>query len=257
VYVLRTLFFVGFILTIYPALAQSRQGKPPRMLVGIVTSPDFSYRSLHYAGRHADFEDPFLEFLIASRNERESPKLGLTTGLSVIYNFSKNVGLETGLYFSNKGEREAFKSQVNNEEIDPFYGFIGAPVASLEVNNTYSYHYLDIPIRAIYTAHVGKFQLMGGLGIQANVFLAGYQKAIVSRDGELSNSRRRLGPDFKFEPILFSAMASFGVGYRFRPKWQLRVEPVFRHSLYSFVNQSIKTYLWSAGLQVGCYYALW
>jgi hypothetical protein len=249
---MKKLFFAVILLTTYPIFAHSGRGKPPRLLVGIVASPDLSYRNLSYSGG-----DPFFDHHIRFRNEREQPKLGVTTGMSMVYNFSKNFGFETGLYFSNKGEREAFKAQGQSEEIDLFYGFVGTPLGSLEVRNTYSYNYLDIPIRAIYTVHWGKLQLIGGIGIQANVFLAGYKKTAVNRDGALSNARRKLDAEYQFEPITFSAMATLGVGYQFRPKWQLRVEPVFRHGFSSFVNQSIKSYLWSAGVQFGCYYTLW
>ena len=71
--------------------------KTKRIAIGVVFSPDYSYRTLKpYSSSN----------LIAElRDSLEIPKFGFTTGLNLLLQLNKRLTLEAGLQFSNKGEK--------------------------------------------------------------------------------------------------------------------------------------------------------
>ena len=64
--------------------------------IGINFSPDYSYRRLH-----SDIDDGFVEI----RNKIESPRFGFTSGIVARYQLGSRFALESGLQFSDKGDK--------------------------------------------------------------------------------------------------------------------------------------------------------
>ena len=56
--------------------------------------------------------------------------------------------------------------------------------------------------------------------------------------------------------VNISFIGGFGLDYDLLEKFQIRFEPIFRHSIISITDNDLKDYLWSAGLNVGLYYKL-
>jgi len=71
--------------------------KTKRIAIGIVFSPDYSYRTLK--------PNSSSNWIAEFRNSLEIPKFGFTTGLNFLLQLNKRLTLEAGLQFSNKGEK--------------------------------------------------------------------------------------------------------------------------------------------------------
>ena len=69
-----------------------------KILIGYNFSSDYNYRSLKNSNNK-----PMTEVVIESRNKTEIAKFGYTTGINILFNCTKNWGLETGLQYSNNG----------------------------------------------------------------------------------------------------------------------------------------------------------
>src|SRR4051812_48865989 len=73
--------------------------KSKKISIGVMYSPDYCYRTLKPDASEIS------KAIVETRDNFEIPKFGFTTGLSFIYQLNKKLSLETGLQFSDKGEK--------------------------------------------------------------------------------------------------------------------------------------------------------
>src|ERR1035437_1411019 len=89
-------------LYIYGGNNQDTTARKGKWKIGINFSPDYCYRKLDSTGINNNYGDP-ISFIIHERDSMEIPKFGFTTGISVGYDASRVISLESGIYYSNKG----------------------------------------------------------------------------------------------------------------------------------------------------------
>ena len=222
-----------------------------RLLFGVNISPDYCFRTLVNKYGSSTSSD-----IIDLRDKIEIPKISFTAGLNICYNFSKHLGIEAGLQYSNKGY------EIKNWELtfgdDPNSGSASnnsAGPVPMNVKFIYNYIYLDIPIRAIYSFGEKRIHGVASFGVATNILVKATRTTILVFDnGDVS--RHTCGRQENFNFVNISPLISLGIDYRISNKINLRVEPTMRYGILTIIDAPITTNLWNAGLNISCYYQL-
>ena len=226
---------------------------PHRLLFGITVSPDLCYRTL-INNDGSSYSSAVMEV----RQKNEEPKFGFTTGLNACFNFSEKLGIEGGLLYSNKGY--AFKNAglTFGNMIDPRYGFIypdSGLTEPVQVTFLYNYIYLDVPVRVIYSFGEKRTHVVMSVGITTGFLLNTTQTSVIEYQNGDTNRQTR-SQDTDFNTVNLSATCSAGLDYRVSTVLNIRAEPTFRYGLLRITDTPVSEYLWNAGLNITCYYAL-
>ncbi|MDR2840218.1 MAG: PorT family protein [Paludibacter sp.] len=225
-----------------------------RWQIGASFSPDYAYRTLS-AEKNVDGASNIISYL----NTEDMEKLSFTTGISLNYNFSSLFGLETGLFFSNKG----YTSNPNISLHDQFGGWISTG------RWLYTLNYIDIPLKANF--HFGKRRLnyLATIGIAAN-FLQSHNREWLTKDSPYLLIQTELNDDFVNKANI-SSIIGLGLEYKLSNKFTLRAIPTFRYALsesfkddaqYVDVNAGkilytqISRNLWNIGIEFGIFYGI-
>ncbi len=235
--------FLFLILLPFSLVGQETDSTKIRKIeIGITYSPDYCYRSLK--------PDAINKWITDIRDTLEIPKLGYTTGLNATFYINKKITLETGILFSDKGEKT--KKYV-----------INGSTSSIQTDNNqatknkfiYHYLYFDIPAKVNYYILTKKLKLFLSAGVSTNIFLLQKTTSVLEyNDGhsEKNNSVIHSG----FSRINLAVIGGFGINYNLTNRFNFRLEPVYRRSLTSIIKAPVKDYLYSAGLNVGIFYKL-
>ena len=200
-----------------------------KVQIGLNFSPDFCFRTLK------NDDSSISPFITNSRNTRERGKLSFTTGLNVIFNFKKNIGIETGIQYSNKG----YQTKLTD------FTYTKAKLI-------YNYYYLDIPLKVNFAFGKKKIRLITSAGLTTNVFI----KSTSEYDDVRSDKNRKSTLyDYK-RWINLSSLVSFGIDWKLNSKNNLRVEPTFRYSIFKIVEAPVGEYLWNAGINISYFFGL-
>lgn len=242
------------------ALAQSPQSPDvnidlKRIEIGVNVSPNCTDLILRNNGGSTTSDR-----VIDRRNKRETPKLGMTAGVSFGYRFTKAISIETGVLYSNKGYQTKKDELSFGQMIDPRYGFTtysttngGATLTHIRF--VYSYHYIGIPIKANFSVGGNKWKFVSSIGVVTEFLTKSTNTAVFYRsDGSKERNTEVLNDDYKL--INLSPTVSAGVEYVLNPNMSLRAEPIFRFGVLQIIDTPVTGYLYSAGLQVGYYFKL-
>lgn len=219
----------------YNTFGQEKEPKPVKFKLGVVYSPDYSYRLLK--------PEPNYQWLKDTRNEEELPQWGYTTGLSVVYFFKKGLGMETGVYYAKRGEQ----SKVVDVSYLHFSSFL-----SYQYN--YTFQYLGIPVKFTYQLSRKRINYFMNAGIGIELM----QKA----EGEITNNFVDHSETTNFvyerksyELANFSAIVGLGISYKILENLGVSVEPSYTQLFTAvFPKDSVKEYPFSIGARVGVHY---
>ena len=224
-----------------------------RILFGVNISPDYCYRTL----KNNDGSSTS-SMIIDFRNKNEEFKFGYTAGLNVCYNISKRLGIELDMQYTNKGYTFKNSDLVFGDVIDPRYGFVyvtSGTVAPTNIKFIYNNIYLDIPIRAVFSFGEKRIHLVTSIGVTTNVLLKTTQTSVLEyKNGD--TKRETHDELYDFKSLGISPTISVGADYKVNNRINLRAEPTFRYGLLKISDTPITAYLWSAGLNISCYYAI-
>ncbi len=210
-----------------------------RVQIGFNISPDICYRTLKSTDGSA-----YGESLIKDRNRRETVKIGYTAGLNACFNLTKSFGLETGIQYSNKGYQT---------KIDPNKEWNGSYPLYKKAQFIYNYHYIDIPVKAIYTIGNKKIRFMTSVGFTTNVFIKETKKSIFVYSDRTDRSK---STDYEYNKVNISPTISAGIDYKINDNMNLRLEPTFRYGVLKIKDAPVTGYLYSGGLNIGYYFGL-
>ena len=217
---------------------QNQKVKPiEKVELGLVFSPDYCYRTLITDSEYqwfADFSDSL-----------GLPMFGFTSGVTSFYKISKRLAFETGILFSDKGERTKTMELISTVTIDP-----ALPTNFVKWN--YHYYYIDIPIKLNYIIIDKRFQFFISTGISTNFFL--YQRTKVSFVG--SNESSISISNGGLSRLNLALLIGVGFNYQINDKLKLRTEPIFRHSINPVAEGPLKRYQYSIGCNIGLTYKL-
>ena len=224
-----------------------------RFLIGINISPDYCYRTLKSTDGSS-----ISNTIIDLRNKNEEYKIGYTAGLNICYTISKNLGIEAGIQYSNKGFALSASNFTYAEMIDPRYGITyptNGTIGPKKVKFIDNYHYIDVPIRAIYCFGEKRISFVASIGVTTNILINATQTNVLEyENGDIK--RDNVDRPYDFNPINLTPTVSVGMDYKINKKINLRVEPTFRYGLLRIIEAPITTYLWNGGLNITGYYAI-
>ncbi|PKP33115.1 MAG: hypothetical protein CVT99_01295 [Bacteroidetes bacterium HGW-Bacteroidetes-16] len=211
---------------------------PGKIALGLNFSPDYSYRWL--------VAKPSFGWMKEIRDSTELPRLGFTTGLSLFYQLTERITLESGLQFADKGVKSTiYNDYIAVNEDDPAIPPDGARFV-------YHDYYLELPIKINYIVLSGKIQLFVAGGISLNYFLFHRTTTII-----VGTNKKSSGSGFDGNARFSVALlTSAGIDYNILKRTNLRLEPIFRGSLISNYEAPLKQYQYSLGINLGLYYKL-
>lgn len=208
----------------------TRSGK---LEIGISFSPDYSFRTLK--------PDDTSKWITDSRDSIEIPKFGYTVGAFLNYKLNKKIKIETGILFSDKGEQTKKYSLENTVS--------GQQPIKYSFND--HYYYIGVPVKADYYFLIGKLKFYITAGVSADIFLFQKITSIVSyaNNDQKTNSTSNPG----FTRLNLAVVAGCGINYPISKKINFKMEPIYRRSVTSIINAPVKSYLYSAGINIGVY----
>jgi hypothetical protein len=198
--------------------------------------------------------------IIDLRNRYEAPMFGYSGGVNILYQFSKHISAEAGVQYSKKGYAMKTHDLYFGDPIDPRNGITytnpgGNSSGLVNIKTRYNHHYLDIPVRALFTIGKKRMRFSSSIGITTNIPLKATQTTIIEyEDGD--TKRTTNDQLYKFNRLNISPTVSIGVDYQLSEKFSLKAEPTFRYGLIKIIDTPVTAYLWSGGMILSCYYKL-
>lgn len=212
---------------------------PDRMQLGVIYSPDYCYRTLKTTGES--------KWMAIMRDTMEIPKFGYTTGLNFIYKISTRWSAETEVLFSDKGFQT--KKYAPEGRVISSTPSAKQPLKIAYLNH---YYYLDVPIKLNYYIYLGKINFFLSAGVSVNTFLNQTVTTLTTyTDGSTDMNIKKTTRPSSFEKINFALTGGLGMNYNLTEKYTLKIEPVYKHSITSIINAPVKSYLYTAGMNVG------
>lgn len=211
--------------------------------IGINFSPDYSYRRLYLE----DDEFGFVEH----RNETESPRFGFTTGLTASYHLNSRFALESGLQFSDKGD----KYEASKEDF--YYGdgfYIEDDPAIPDNWKTIShYYYLGIPLKLNYYVLQKGVKLFFSAGFSTDFYVGNQLKTTWEFSDRTERDTNKMETE-DFNKVNITGLAGFGIEADISKRVRFRFEPIFRYSFTPIIDATMKGYLYSIGANVALFY---
>lgn len=206
--------------------------------LSLVFAPDYCYRLLNYNSSYQWVEE--------IRNGEEMPTFGYTAGIGVKMNLTRKTVIETGLFYSVKGE------QTKTREVNWVTSNTDLPMAS---KVQYHFTYIDIPLKFNYLLGGRKIKVFISSGVAMNIFIEKKSNVILEfNDGH--NTSEISAVDLGYLRFNLSALIGIGIKYTMSNRFSIYAEPVYRQYLSSIVaDRKASEYPYSIGASIGVYYS--
>lgn len=223
-----------------------------KVQIGANFSPDYCFRTLKNNDGSSSSEQ-----VLNWRNENETGKLGYTTGLNAIFNFKKNIGIEAGIQFSNKGYQTKIQDLTLGSAIDPRRGFAynASGAAPIRAKFIYNDYYIDIPLKANFVFGKKKIRFITSVGLTTNIFIKEISTSVIEYNDGTSDKKSQ-STTYDYNRVNISPIVSLGIDWKLNSKNNLRIEPTFRYGVLKITNEPLTDYLWNAGLNISYYFGL-
>lgn len=220
--------------------------------IGVNFSPDYCFRTLKNNDGSATSD-----MILKWRNENEKGKLGYTTGINMIFNLNKNIGIGAGIQYSNKGYQIKSQDLTYGSMIDPRRGFTnntsGATLTS--VRFIYNHHYIDIPLKVNFSFGKKKIRFVTSVGVSTNIFIT-ETSTIVLKYSDGTKDRDTQQTTYNYNKVNLSPFVSAGIDWKFNDRNNLKIEPTVRYGVLKIIDAPVTGYLWNAGLNISYYFGL-
>jgi opacity protein-like surface antigen len=217
--------------------------KTKKWSIGLIYSPDFCFRQ-KYTSRMSLYN-----------NETEKPKAGMTAGISFLYLLMDRIGIETGLLYSTKGEKVYSSSSSSGNWVTPDGTTV--VVKPTENKSSYTYQYLEVPLKINWYAINNKLKLFPSLGVSANVFIG---KKTVSEyrieDGGPEKSTSKKYDSRNIPAVDMALLVGVGLSYDVNKNIFVQAEPAYRQFVRPLVDSPISGRFYSFGLNAGVYFRI-
>ncbi len=213
----------------------------PNFQIGVNFSADYCFRTL----KNND-GSPTSDVQIKLNNDLETSKLSYTEGISFCYQFNKRLGLETGIFYSNKG--------YQTKKVDARYSLTDSLDNTNPVTHTrvrYNFHYLDIPIQANFSLGEQRLRLISSIGLVTNILLKGNNTNVVYR--MQGREKATIPSKEEFKKLNISPIIGIGMNYHMNDQSSLRIQPVFRYGMLKIIDTPVTGYLYNLGVDFGYY----
>jgi hypothetical protein len=237
-------------LSLSPIFAYSQDSlRKKRLFIGVVVSPDYSYRVLSGG-------DATAKSIVDARNSYEVPKLSYTAGLDFMYQFNQRLAVSVGIQYSVKGERANLNGLSFGSFIDPQRGFVYSSSSGQveSVQYTYNTTYLDIPLKLSYYLNKKKWAYYLSAGISPNLFLfEQIKERAVATDGSVFYSQHT--SQNGYYSVNPQVQVGYGLDWSIK-RSRMRIEPIYRMSVLRVNKGSVNGYFYSFGLNFSYLFGL-
>jgi hypothetical protein len=208
-----------------------------KFALGLVLSPDYSYRTLSSDGSSVATS------IIRSRDSLETAKYRYSIGISGLFEPVKNFSLETGLFYSAFGYGTIAEQLINNQ---------GQNAGSITWN--YNYYYITVPLNLGYSLHFNKFTIHANAGLVLGYWLNSTSDHILDNtNGTSSTGSQNMDPALRHLNMFFNA--GIGIGYDVSNNLRILLEPTYTQSFIADVEDvQVSEYLYTIGVNIGVYY---
>lgn len=205
--------------------------------LGLTVTPAYNFRFIS--------GDDSFQSVLDYRNQQDEGKFGYSAGLSLLIDVKKHFTIETGVQYTNAGQRTTLDSLVGQ-------------VFNGNITQNWNLNYLEIPLKLQVNLINRKVRLYASGGISASVFL--FENTITKIDLFNGNSSKINSNNSNFEPnpILLNALLGVGLEYHFNRILSLRLEPTFTYGLIraNSNNQNVAYHPYSIGGNIGLFFGL-
>jgi hypothetical protein len=192
--------------------------------IGFTYSPDYNFRFLQ--------ADANITWIKNIADSTEVPKFGFSAGINYTLKLGEKTTLNTGLIFTNNGEKT--KNNVNLQT----------------VNYTNHYYFVSVPLRIDYTVYSKKVAIYTALGITNNFFIN--HRTVMHEDGKKEAIEFNNQKDLMVYNI--GGIAGFGMNAKLSDNWFFKLEVLYKQSLTPVNNDPVKKWLYAVGPNFGLYY---
>ncbi|MCG6185985.1 outer membrane beta-barrel protein [Maribellus maritimus] len=214
-------------------------GLSKKISVGILFSPDYSYR-------HLNSSEEDLDGFISFRDKNEFARLGFTTGIVVHSQISNRLALESGVRFSDKGEK--YEIDFNDFETFDENPAENDPLIPKKHTVRYHYYYWGIPVKINYYFLQRNVRCFVSAGVASDFFLYGKSTAVSKFEDRIEESAYKIDADFN--KVNFVGLAGLGMETRISDHIQLQAGPFFRYSFTPVFNSTLEGHLYSLGINI-------
>lgn len=223
-----------------------------KIQIGVNFSPDYCFRTLQNNDGSASSDMD-----VKWRNENETGKLGYTTGINMIFNLNKNIGVGVGIQYSNKGYQIKLEDLNFGSMIDPRRGFTGntSGAAITSAKFIYNDYYIDIPLKLNFSFGKKKIRFVTSVGVATNIFIT-ETSTMVLKYSDGTKDRDTQKTSYNYNKVNVSPLVSAGIDWKFNVRNNLKIEPTVRYGVLKIIDAPVTGYLWNAGLNISYYFGL-
>ncbi|MES2762734.1 MAG: outer membrane beta-barrel protein [Bacteroidota bacterium] len=205
--------------------------KTKKWAVGLSYSPDFCFRTPYAKASEK-----------GSSNMTEKGKMGFTTGINLRYQLLEKIGVEFGALYSTKGQKTLAGSF---SWLTPTEGYVTEPEKTI----TYTYQYLEIPLKVnVYLINT-KLKIFPSIGCSVNIFMG--KKTTVTSEGSKETSTAFEQQNIPKTEL--AVLAGVGISYDISDKLFVKIEPSFRSFIRPLVDFPVSGTFYSVGANTGIY----
>jgi opacity protein-like surface antigen len=217
--------------------------KTRKWAIGLTYSPDYCYRVSYI--KNGD---------VPTTSITEKGKLGFTAGANILYRLLDRVGIEFGLLYSTKGQKIATPSVSwqtpgsNNSQ--------STYVTSPEKLTTYTYKYLEIPLKINVYLINKRLKVYPSIGCSANIFMGKKTHTHYKSDEGLKNETSNAFESKNIPSAEFGLLVGLGLSYNINKKIFVKLEPSYRTFVRPIIDGAISGTFYSVGANAGVYFNL-
>jgi hypothetical protein len=194
-------------------------------------------------------------------NYTTKAKFGFSSGLNFQYNFCKRIGAELSILYSTKGEKVDVPTSIwitPNGVIDPSIPnsiYQNGLYYSPKHNSTYTYQFLEVPLKFNFYILNKRFKLFPSIGASANLFIGKKtQTTYFYNDGSTQTETSHEFNSNYIPKMNVALIASIGCSYDLSKRLFIKLEPNFRSFIIPINELPVSSYLYSFGCNAGLYY---
>lgn len=226
-----------FFLSSLAVYSQRDSVKLSKISIGALYSPDYCYRILYFPSN--------AQWIKKMRDGDETPMYGFSAGLGLKYKINSAVDIETGAYYTIRGEQTKTTALIWASP-DPAF-----PDKS---KTKFKFTVIEFPLKVNYQLHTGRLSYAVSLGASANVFSEKNSKVILEYgDGHKTTTVSTVNIGYrKFNSAL---LIGAELRYQLTERIVFTLNPVYRQFITSIlIDEESKEYPFSVGAALGLYY---
>jgi hypothetical protein len=234
---MKKALLIMFFLFSFCGYGQQDSIKLSKISVGAVYSPDYCYRILKFPAT--------LQWVKEMRNAEEMPMFGFSAGLGLKYKLNSKIGLETGAYYTIRGEQTK-KAELLWASPDPSF-----PDKS---KTKFKYTVIEFPLKVNYYLKMGRLSYAVSLGFSANVFSEKNTKVFLEY-GDGHKTKAVSNVNIGYRKFNSAVLIGGELSYQFTERLAFTLNPIYRQFITSIlIDDKAKEYSYAIGGACGVYY---